>query len=97
MSGQELEKIPNADMHYFFERAKRGGISDATTRHSKANNPDCPDFDPTKETKYINYIDMNNLYGYVMRDFLPYRGLEFIEVTDDTIKEASTTIRTNRD
>ena len=64
---------------------------------SKANNPDCPDYDPTKETKYINYIDMNNLYGYVMRDFLPYRGLEFIEVTDDTIKEASTTIRTNRD
>ena len=91
MTGQELEKIPNADMHYFFERAKRGGICDVITRYFKANNPDCTDYDPTKETKYINYIDMNNLYGYAMHDFSSYGGLEFIEVTDESIKEALTT------
>ena len=91
MPGQELEKIPNADMHYFFERAKRGGICDVITRYCKANNPDCPDYDPTKENKYINYIDMNNLYGDAMHDFSTYGGLEFIEVTDESIKEALTT------
>ena len=34
---------------------------------------------------------MNNLYGYAMSDSLPYEELEFIEVTDETIKEALTT------
>ena len=34
---------------------------------------------------------MNNLYGYAMCKYLPYGGFEFIEVTDDTIKEALTT------
>ena len=75
MSGQELDKIPNADMHYFIERAKRRGICDVIKRYSKANNPDCKYYDPSKDTNYINYIDMNNLYGYAMRDFLPYGGL----------------------
>ena len=49
-------------MHYFIERAKRGGICDVIKRYSKANNPDCKYYDPSKETNYINYIDMNNLY-----------------------------------
>ena len=75
MSGQELDKIPNVDMHYFIERAKRRGICDVIKRYSKANNPDCKYYDPSKDTNYINYIDMNNLYGYAMRDFLPYGGL----------------------
>ena len=34
---------------------------------------------------------MNSLYGYVISESLPYEGLEFIEVTDETIKEALTT------
>ena len=33
---------------------------------------------------------MNNLYGYAMPDSLPFEGLELIEVTDETIKEALT-------
>ena len=34
---------------------------------------------------------MNNLYGDAMHDFSTYGGLEFIEVTDESIKEALTT------
>ena len=34
---------------------------------------------------------MNSLYGYVISESLPYEGLEFIEVTDEKIKEALTT------
>ena len=69
----------------------RGGICDVIKRSSKANNEFWWDYDPTKEEVYINYIDMNNLYGYAMSDSLPYEALEFIEVTDETIKEALTT------
>ena len=91
MTKVKLEKIPNSDKHLFIERAMRGGICDAIKRYSKANNEFCPDYDPTKEKVYTNCIDMNNLYGYVMREPLPYGGLEFLEVTDETIKEVLTT------
>ena len=57
----------------------RGGICDVIKRCSKANNEFFWDYDPTKEKVYINYIDMNNLYGYAMSDSLPYEGLELIE------------------
>ena len=91
MTDQSLEKNYDPDIHFYIERVKKGGICDVIKRYSKVNNLDCPDYDPTKETIYINYIDMNNLYGYAMCKYLPYGGFEFIEVTDDTIKEALTT------
>ena len=53
----------------------RGGICDVIKRCSKANNEFFWDYDPTKEKVYINYIDMNNLYGYAMSDSLPCEGL----------------------
>ena len=91
MTKQRLEKISDSDKHLFIERAMRGGICDVIERYSQANNGFCPDYDPTKEKVYINYIDMNNLYGYAMSDPLPYGGLELIEVTVETIKEVLTT------
>ena len=41
----------------------RGGISYINKRYSKANNEYCPDYDKNKPKVYINYLDMNNLYG----------------------------------
>ena len=29
-------------------------------------------FDPTKENKFIMYLDANNLYGWAMSQYLPY-------------------------
>ena len=68
----------------------RGGICNVIKRCSKANIEFCSGYDSTKEKVYINYIYMNNLYGYAMSDSLPYEGLEFIEATNETIKEALT-------
>ena len=50
----------------------RGGISYVNKRYSKANNKYCPDYDKTKPEKHIAYIDMNNLYGGAMSEYLPY-------------------------
>ena len=32
------------------------------------------DYDPTKSSKYISYLDMNNLYVWAMSGYLPYGG-----------------------
>ena len=67
----ELKKIDNADLHLFIEKGMRGGISYINKRFSKANNKYCPDYDRTKPEKFITYLDMNNLYGQVVSEYLP--------------------------
>ena len=57
MTGIELDLISDIDMHLFIEKGMRGGISYISKRHSKANNKE------SKESKYITYLEANNLYG----------------------------------
>jgi len=67
----ELEYIQDIDMYMFFERGTRGGISMVAKRYSKANNKYVKGYDKSKPSKYISYIDANNLYGWAMSQFLP--------------------------
>ena len=32
------------------------------------------DYDSKKPSKSITYLDMNNLYGWAMSEYLPYEG-----------------------
>ena len=32
----------------------------------------------SKESKYITYLDANNLYGYAMSQYLPYYGFKWL-------------------
>ncbi|XP_072021514.1 uncharacterized protein [Amphiura filiformis] len=51
---------------------QEGGICLIPTRHSKANNKYMgDDYDPSKPSKYIEYVDANNLYGWAMSKPLP--------------------------
>ena len=63
MTGMRLEKIVDIDMYLFIEKGLRGGISYIAKRYAKANNKYMKDNDPTKLSKFITYLDMNNLYG----------------------------------
>ena len=83
----ELEKISNADMHLFIEKGMRGGISYINKRFSKANHKYYPDYDRTKPENFITYLDMNNLYGQVMSEYLPYGGFKWVEVNNETINK----------
>ena len=50
-----------------------------STRYGKANNPYMGDsYDPNQPTKYISYLDANNLYGWAMCKPLPTHGLEWM-------------------
>ena len=85
MTKVELENISDADRHIFIERCMRGGISYINKGYSKANNEYCPDHDKNKPKLYINYHDMNNLYGDAMSQYLPYGGFKWIKVNNEVV------------
>ena len=66
MTRIELELMSDIDMHLFIEKGMRGGISNISKRHSKANNKYIEYYDSGKESKSITYLDANNLFGYAM-------------------------------
>ena len=45
------------------EKEIRGGICHSIYRYAKANNKYIKDYDENKESSYIQYWDVNNLYG----------------------------------
>ena len=63
----QLELLSDPDMSLMIERDIRGGITTISHRHVKANNEYMgTEFDPTKETKFISYLDANDLYAWAM-------------------------------
>ena len=72
MTGVKLERISNIDMHLFIEKGLRGGFSYIVKRHARANNKYTRDYHPKKQSTFITYLDMNNLYGWAASEYLPY-------------------------
>lgn len=70
-------------MHLFHEKGLRGGITMVSERYAKANNPYVKDYNPTKPTTYIQYLDANNLYGWAMSQYLPTGGFEWIDTPNN--------------
>ena len=68
------------------ESGIRGGITTISHRHAKAINEYLgAEFDPVKESKFISYLDANNLYGWAMSKQLPTSGFEWM--TDDELDD----------
>jgi hypothetical protein len=75
-----LDLITDAEMFTFFESGMRCGISVISNRFARANNPYLKpeDYDKTKPNSYICYLDANNLYGWAMSQYLPYKKFRFM-------------------
>ena len=69
-TGVKLKLMPYIDQFQFIEREIRGGVSYISKRYAKANNKYISDYDPTKPSTYITYLDANNLYGWAMSENL---------------------------
>ena len=70
-------------MQLFIEKGLRGGISYIAKRYCKANNNYIKNYDPKKPSKYILYLDMNNLYGWAISSYLPYGGFKWLKNIDN--------------
>ena len=75
-----LELLTDPDMLLLFEKGIRGGVSMISNRYSKANNKFMgKKFDPSQPSKFITYLDANNLYGWAMMKALPVGDFEWME------------------
>ena len=83
MTGVKLEKISDTDMYLFIEKGLRGGISYIAKRYARANNKYTKDYDSKKLSIFINYLDMNNLYGWAMSEYLPYSEFKWLKIFDE--------------
>ena len=67
MTGIQLGKINNIDVHLSLGKGMRGGVSYISKRYSKSD-----------ENTDVMYWDANNLYGWAMIQDLPYSSFKFL-------------------
>ena len=71
--------LSDPNMLLMFEKGIRGGISIISNRYGEANNKYMrKGFNKNKPSKYLMYLDANNLYGCGMSEKLPTHGFKWL-------------------
>ena len=79
----KLELLSDIDMLLMVEKGIRGGVSMISNRYGKSNNKYMGDkFVASELSKYIAYLDANNLYGWAMSKPLPTHGFKWMKVSE---------------
>ena len=71
MTDIKLELMTDVDMFQFIEKGMCGGVSYIANRYGKANNKYMKEYNEKASSKYIMYLDANNLYSWAMSQYLP--------------------------
>ena len=87
MTNVKLELMTDIDMFQFIEKGLRGGTSYIANRFGEANNKYMKNFNETEPSKYIMYLDANNLYGWAMSQYLPTGNFKWL--SKDQIKKTN--------
>ena len=79
----ELELLSDIDMLLMVEKGIGGGLSMVSNRYGKSNNKYMGDmFVASEPSKYIAYLDANNLYGWAMSKTFPTCGFKWMKVSE---------------
>ena len=78
MTKIKLELVTDIDMYQFIEKGLRGGTSYIANRFSEANNKYMENYNENLPSKYIMYLDANNLYGWAMSQYLPTGNFKWL-------------------
>ena len=78
ITGVNLELLSDVDKLLMIEKGIRGGISIISNRYGKANNKYMKDFNKKEPSKYLMYVDANNLYGWAMSQKLPVHSFKWM-------------------
>ena len=81
----KLELMTDIDMFQFIEKGMRGGVSDIANRYGNANNKYMKEYNEKAPSKYIMYLDTNNLYGWAMSQYRPTGNFKWL--TDKEISK----------
>ena len=79
MTNINLELLSDPNMLLMFEKGIRGGISIISNRYGEANNKYMgKNFNKNELSKYLMYLDANNLYGSAMFKKLPIHSFKWL-------------------
>ena len=74
-------------MLLMLQKGIRGEICHTIYQYAKANNKYMNDHDKNKESSYIQYWDVNNLYGWVTSQKLQVNNFDWINDTSQFNKD----------
>ena len=76
-TGVTLELLTDENILLIFEKGIRGGMCNVTRIYARVNNKHMKNYDSTKESIIIAYLDVINLYGWAMGKKLPIDGFKY--------------------
>ena len=82
-----LDLLTNIDMFLMVEKGIRRGICHSIYWYVKANNKYMKNYDKNKKSSYLQYWDVNNLYGWTMLQKFPVNNFEWIKDTSQFIED----------
>ena len=85
MTNIKLELMTDIDMFQFIEKGMHGGVSYIANRYGNAHNKYMKEYNEKAPSKYMMYLDANNLYGWEMSQYLPTSNFKWM--TDKEISK----------
>ena len=82
----KLELLTDVDMLLMIEKGITGGICHAIYRYAKANNKYMKNYNIDKVKPFLQYLDVNNLYGWTMSQKLPVSGFKWKKICQNLLK-----------